>query len=155
MDGLVISRATPEDIAPVQAIARETLRRTASVFLGEETVAALIESGQTDDEISDHLSNLYVARAEGRIVGFAIFWEGFLHLMMVEISLHRSGVGTAILHWVEAQMRAAGHDRGHLQTFVGNAQAIGFYLRNGWVETHRDGPEAGDFARATFEKPLD
>lgn len=154
MEGLRISRATPDDIEPVQAIARETLRKTASVFLGEETVAGFIESGQSDDEITDHLSNLYVARLNGRIVGFAIYWEGFIHLMMVDVNLHREGVGTAILEWCENQMRAEGHERAQLETFVGNAQAIGFYLANGWAETRRDGPEAGDFAKATFEKSL-
>ncbi|KUJ80783.1 hypothetical protein AVO45_07060 [Ruegeria marisrubri] len=141
-------------MAPVQAIARETLRKTASVFLGEETVAGFIESGQSDAEIADHISNLYVARLNGRIVGFAIYWEGFIHLMMVDVTLHREGVGTAILDWCENQMRAEGHEQARLETFVGNAQAIGFYLANGWTEVHRDGPEAGDFAKATFEKSL-
>ncbi|TMV06443.1 GNAT family N-acetyltransferase [Ruegeria sediminis] len=154
MEGLRISRATTGDIAPVQEIARETLRKTASVFLGEETVAGFIESGQSDAEISDHFSNLYVARLNGRIVGFVIYWEGSIHLMMVDAKLHRAGVGTAILQWCETQMRVEGHDRAQLQTFVGNAQAIGFYLRNGWTESHRDGPEAGDFAKATFAKSL-
>ncbi len=138
----------------VQKIARETLRQTASVFLGEETVIGFIDSGQSDAEIAAHLPNLYVARVYSRIAGFVIYWEGFLHLMMVDVRLHRTGVGTAILAWCEAQMRAAGHDRAQLETFVGNAQAIGFYLRNGWAETGRDGPEAGDFAKATFEKFL-
>ena len=148
-----IRPAVDSDIRGVQEIAGRTIRACFPSFLGEEQATGFVESGLSDREIAEHRDNLFVMSDQGRIVGFSIILGDLIHLMMVDVALHRSGYGSLLLEWCEAEMRARGHSVARLETFTGNVQATSFYLKNGWRETSRDDDE-GPLSRSCFAKRL-
>jgi GNAT superfamily N-acetyltransferase len=88
------------------------------------------------------------------IVGFTIVFEDLLYLMMVDESRHRAGLGSQLLQYAERQLFAE-NDVIRLNTFDGNEQAVHFYLKNGWQETHREEDSDHGFVRRFFEKHSD
>lgn len=153
MSSWEIRAAEEGDIGDVQGIAGRTIKACFPAFLGEEQAVGFVESGLSDREIAEHRDNLFVMSDQGRIVGFSIILGDLIHLMMVDVALHRSGYGSLLLEWCEAEIRGRGHSVARLETFTGNVQATSFYLKNGWREIARDDDE-GPLSRSYFAKRL-
>ncbi len=118
----------------------------------DEGVDWFITSGESDKELENNLSNCDVLLRNGAIVAFTIYFDNLIHLMMVDISLQRIGVGAQLLTHTEQKLFSAGHSVIRLETFEGNMQAIGFYLKNGWVEVDRQKDTEHNIVRVFFEK---
>ena len=71
---------------------------------------------------------------------------------MVDVTLHRNGIGSKLLTYSEQQLFDHGNATIRLETFEGNHQAINFYIKNGWsLLKHEEDQEHG-FTRVFFEK---
>lgn len=154
MSGLVIRPARPDDIAALQALAREVIEVRYTPFLGEEMVAGYINSGAADAEIAKHQAHLSVAELDGALLGLVVCFEDLVHLLMTRLDQQRGGVGTALLRWSEQQIAARGYHCGRLETFTDNAQARRFYRKNGWFEVGFGAVEGAGVPLVFLEKTL-
>ena len=88
--------------------------------------------------IDDPDTNVAVLRREERLVGFGIMEylddEAYLVLFAVGKSSQRQGVGSALLHWLEAAARAAGSRRIRVDARRDNVAARCFYNQHGYHE---------------------
>ena len=154
LNKLTTRKAHENEISSIQAIAREVILARYPAFLGEEAVTAFIGSGQSDREFVEHRDNLYVLAEGDRLIGFTICFDAFVHLMMIKLDVQGNGFGSHLLEWCEGVIGGKGHKIARLETFLSNAQAVNFYLKNGWSEVERDSEDAGAFARICFQKSL-
>jgi GNAT superfamily N-acetyltransferase len=138
----------------MQEIARRTIDKCYRSFLGDEGVDWFINSGEADKELQKYINNCDVVIQENTIVAFSIYFEDLIHLMMVDVVLHRTGIGSKLLAHSEHQLIACGYITIRLETFEGNHQAINFYLKNGWSITMKQEDKEHGFIRVFFEKKV-
>lgn len=106
----------------------------------------LIESGLgwrwTDRRVMvslrDRNTNVAVARAAGRVVGFCIaryrMDVGYILLFAVDQAHRRRGLGTALVRWVEETALVAGIGIMYLEARLNNTGARAFYRTLGYRE---------------------
>jgi ribosomal-protein-alanine N-acetyltransferase len=91
--------------------------------------------------IADASTNVVVCREAGNLAGFAIMKygdeEAHLLLLAVDARRRRRGVGSALMHWLEATARTAGLGVIRLETRRSNAAAQAFYARLGYRQIAR------------------
>jgi GNAT superfamily N-acetyltransferase len=139
MNEIVIRKAQPDDLPEMQDIARRTIDKCYRSFLGADGVDWYINSGESDRELQKHIENCDVLLKENTIVAFTIYFEDLIHLMMVDVSLHRNGIGTRLLAHCERQLFARGNSTIRLETFEGSV-----------IKTQKD--KKHEFIRICFEK---
>lgn len=87
-------------------------------------------------QIDDPETMVLIASLDGEMAGFAIMRFGDLdaHLFLLAVapSCRRSGIGRALLGWLEESCRTAGIQNIRLEVRWGNRQARRFYLNNGY-----------------------
>ncbi len=147
-----IRSTQPGDLLQMQDIARRTIDKCYRSFLGDERVDWFINSGESDREIERHLSNCDVLLRGETILAFTIYFDDLIHLLMVDVSLHRTGIGSQLLAHTESCLFASGKMVIRVETFEGNQQAISFYLKKGWSLTRKQKDEDHGFIRLFFEK---
>lgn len=103
--------------------------------------------------------NVAVARQDGELVGFGIMEyleaDAYLALFAVRAESQRTGVGSALIHWLEASAAAAGAGRIRLDARRDNVPARSFYNEHGYHETEiRRGRYGGDVDGVQLEKWL-
>ncbi len=152
MSDLQIRKAQADDLPRMQDIARRTIDKCYRSFLGDEGVDWFINSGESDRVLQQHIENCDVLLIENAIVAFAIYFKDLIHLMMVDVCLHRTGIGSRLLAHSETQLFARGNSTIRLETFEGNHQAINFYLKNGWSVTKNEKDKEHGFIRVFLEK---
>ena len=152
MSGIQIRKAQADDLRRMQGIARRTIDKCYRSILGDESVDSYINSGESDRELQKHIDNCDVLLKENDIVAFTIYFNDLIHLMMVDVCLHRTGIGSRLLAHSETQLFARGNTTIRLETFEGNHQAINFYLKNGWSSTTKQKDKELDLNRVCFEK---
>ena len=152
MTDIQIRSAHADDLPTIQEIARRTIDKCYRPFLGDEGVDWFIDSGESDRELEKHLDNCDVLISNGSIAGFTIYFDELVHLMMVDVILHRGGLGSRLLAHSENQLFARGNTKIRLETFEGNNQAINFYLKNGWLVAKKEKDSEHGFTRVFFEK---
>ncbi len=149
-----VRKATGQDLATIQKIARETIDKSYRSFLGDVAVDWYINSGESDKELASHLDRCDVLTLDNEIAAFTIYFDDLIHLMMVDVKLHRSGLGSALLAHSESQLFSRDHQVIRLETFQGNTQAINFYKKNHWLVVKEEKDEAFGFVRVFFEKQI-
>jgi GNAT superfamily N-acetyltransferase len=97
---------------------------------------------------------VWVAHADGRIVGFASVWEreNFLHTLFVHPDFLRCGIGTALL---EACLSTRAANAGSpvamtLKCLAQNLTALDFYAARGWSRIGGGDSPEGDFVLLRF-----
>lgn len=89
--------------------------------------------------IRDASTNVVVIRRGGELLGFAIMRYGdddaHIPLFAVRVTQRRSGLGSALLAWLEATAGVAGIRSIRLEARAGNHAAKSFYARRGFVES--------------------
>lgn len=130
-----IRAANAADLPIIQSIARRTIDKCYRSFLEDEGVDGFINSGESDRELQNHIDSCDVLLRERVPVAFAIYFDDLIHLMMVDVDLHRQGIGSHLLAHCEKQLFDRGHAKIRLETFEGNNQAINFYKSNGRFTT--------------------
>ena len=109
MNDILIRKAQSNDLPIMQEIARRTIDKCYRSFLGEEGVDWFINSGEADKELQKYINNCNVVIQENTIVAFSICFEDLIHLMMVDVVLHRTGIGSKLLAHSEHQLIACGY----------------------------------------------
>lgn len=94
--------------------------------------------------IKDKETMVLVASSNGVLSGFAIMkfrdQESHLLLLAVEPKIQRTGIGAALLAWLEKSCRTAGMRRIQVEVRASNRKARKFYERSGFRVV---GQEAG------------
>jgi len=94
--------------------------------------------------VKDRETMVLVASSNGVLSGFAIMkfrdQESHLLLLAVEPKMQRTGIGAALLAWLEKSCRTAGMRRIRVEVRASNRKARKFYERSGF---RFDGHEAG------------
>lgn len=98
----------------------------------------------TEGNFRDSLAAGYgcwVAREDGALVAFAVVMPAVdeIHLLVIGVApeRQRSGLGAAMLEFVQAAARAAGMVRMLLEVRPSNGNALAFYRRHGFAEIGR------------------
>ncbi|MGH3389700.1 MAG: GNAT family N-acetyltransferase [Actinomadura sp.] len=119
----------------LQDLARRTIDASYRSFLGDEGVDRFIDSGTSDDHIETHFRQGHVHCMEvgGEAVGLIILDGPTIDLMMVDVRLHRQGLGKVLLSRAE-EMLFARYAELRLESFADNAAANAFYAACGWRE---------------------
>ncbi|WP_168200491.1 N-acetyltransferase [Allokutzneria sp. NRRL B-24872] len=111
----------------------------------EQTTPGILRRLSLDD------AKLFLARQDGRAVGFALVaprpqtLEVFY--LAVDPDAWGSGVGTSLLRDVDEHAREIGRDTLDLWVIADNDRAIGVYERAGWVATDEVQVDAGRVER--------
>ncbi len=143
--------AKPEDAQTVREIARRVIESNYTPFLGAEAVRGFIDSGQADQEIDEGMAHCMLMVCGGAVMGFAITRDALLHLIMVDTACQNRGYGAKLLAYIEGEL-FEDYETIRLQTFKENAQAVGFYLKNGWRITQETPVPEMEKTMLSFEK---
>ncbi|WP_341676438.1 GNAT family N-acetyltransferase [Niveibacterium sp. SC-1] len=124
-----ISMARPGDAVEIADMSRRLIEHGLPWSWRPERVARSIAARNT---------NVAVVREQGVLVGFGImeYWDEDAHLVLFAVrrESRRRGIGTAILHWLEASARVAGSERIRVECRRANAAARCFYNEHGYHE---------------------
>lgn len=143
--------AVPDDALPLQDLSKRVIMTNYAPFLGEDTVAAYVESGAVEREIADGLGATTVMLVDGALTGFAVVKADVLHLVMIAPEFQRRGYGSRLLAHIEQQMFAE-YPCITLQSFKNNDPANAFYRKNGWDELGGRKHEELDVQTVLFAK---
>ncbi|CAA0104431.1 Uncharacterised protein [BD1-7 clade bacterium] len=146
-----IRKSETQDLEQLKALSRKTISICYPCFMGDEVVSGYINSGASDEEIEKHSENTYVAINADVILGYVVVIDNLVHIMMVDPSQQRIGIGCQLLEFAENDIRKNGFTP-TLETFENNTQAVNFYLKNGWTITQKKKDSDFDFVRVYFNK---
>jgi GNAT superfamily N-acetyltransferase len=135
----------------VQEMARRTISTNYRSFLGDEGVDWFIQNGESDRYISENLGDCLVLTTQDRIVGFCVCLADLVDLLMIDQDHHRQGLGSLLLGHCE-RVLFQDHEEITLETFEGNAKAMAFYRKNGWLEKERKVDETSGSSKVVLIK---
>lgn len=129
LSNLAIRLATPADAFAIAALSRAEIERGLPWSWREPRVRRAI----ADPDI-----NAIVLGPPGALAAFGLMYfaddDAHLLLFAVHPTQRRRGVGTALLHWLEACARAAGARRIRVEARMDNVAARSFYNEHGYQE---------------------
>ena len=121
--------ATPRDAAAIAAMSREQIEHGLGWSWTESRVQRSIRDPDT---------NVAVVREGGVLVAFGImsYRDDAAHLLLFAVrrSQQRRGIGSTVLHWLEAVARESGAQRIHVECRRDNDAARNFYGEHGYAE---------------------
>ncbi len=147
-----IRKATPADLPVLEEIARRNINASYRPILGDKAVDHFIDSGDFDREIETHIKDMDVLVTNGKIAGFAVYFDGLIHLMMIDVNQQGCGFGTRLLRNCEYQLNRFGHKTMRLEISEENEQALNFFQKNGWQIARKDKDPDHNFTRILLEK---
>jgi GNAT superfamily N-acetyltransferase len=130
-----LRRAAREDVPAIISLCKETISEVYGPFIPKEIIRPWVEGSAVEGLVEEEWPRMVVAElgARGEVVGVAAASEDSVDLLWVRPSHHGEGMGTALLDFVEAEMRRRGHRTGRLSCFSENHRALNFYQRRGWT----------------------
>ena len=153
MSDLDIRLARPDDRRDLI----ELQRRASLAIEGEEVRQQLLDDPDIIDLDPEMIARneVFVAEADGRVVGFATIIahdgnDAELEGIFVEPSEWRKGIGMALIHQIEREAKAWGANRLHV---VANRRVEGFYKAAGFVVTGEARTQLGPIA-SLMVKPV-
>ena len=147
-----IEKLKREDLSSVQELAKRCIRESYQTFFSQEMIDWYINSGEADREISNYADNCYVLMEKHKLIGYNVFYDNFIHIMMIDPEFQGKGYGTRLLAFAELSMLTKGHPILKLETFLENKQAISFYEKNNWKISHQKREEELDVTKVFLEK---
>jgi ribosomal protein S18 acetylase RimI-like enzyme len=151
MSLILYRQATENDAQDLKDIAKRIINTNYVPFLGTDLTATFIESGMSDQEIDEGLTNCTLMMYNGQIIGFVITNKDILHLIMIDVPFQNAGHGSILLAYIEAEL-FLNYKCIYLQSFKDNELATQFYLKNGWIlVSEEEVPELGKIM-SQFEK---
>ncbi|QNE20757.1 GNAT family N-acetyltransferase [Kribbella qitaiheensis] len=145
---LKIRPATPADATPVTAIAQAAFelyipRIGRPPFPMTVDYAAAIDSGK-----------VWVADDRSTVIGFVLLEDQpdalLLDVIAVSPTAQGTGVGSALLAFVDTEAHSRGHHQITLYTNVAMTENLTYYPHHGYTETHREAFHG--FERVHFTK---
>ncbi len=124
-----IALALPADARRIAGLSREAVEHGLSWSWTGSRVLRSIHDGAT---------NVAVASRADQLLGFGIMKyrddEAHLLLLAVHAPMRHTGIGSALLAWLEASARVAGIGQIRLEARARNATARAFYRKHGFTE---------------------
>jgi GNAT superfamily N-acetyltransferase len=149
---LTIRPASLDDVEALTALSYKTIRVKYPEVIGAEAVEGYIASGAVPTYYRDRNAHMQVALIGDELVGACALMDDQIHLMMVTLDHHRSGIGAALLADGERRLFAEHAEIG-LESFRDNLQAVNFYQKHGWsISEHFEMPDYG-IAMVRMVKP--
>jgi ribosomal protein S18 acetylase RimI-like enzyme len=147
---VAIRFATAADAEPIARMSRDLI---------ETGLPWSWTPGRVRRSIADGNTNVVVVDAPDGLAAFGIMFhaddDAHLLLLAVAAGRQRSGVGSAVLHWLEAAARTAGARRIRVEARRDNDAARHFYSEHGYHErVIRPGMYSGVVAGLRLEKWL-
>lgn len=128
-----LRKAAKKDVPSIVKLCKDTISDVYAPFIPQEVLRPWIEGSAVEGLVEEEWPRMMVAEVEADVVGVAAASEDAVDLLWVHPSHHGEGMGTALLDFVEADIRKRGHRRGKLSCFTENHRAMNFYLRRGWM----------------------
>jgi ribosomal protein S18 acetylase RimI-like enzyme len=147
----LIRKAVTSDVSHLMALSRRTISASYRSFLGDEAVDAFIGSGAADRYVEENVGRCLVILRDEKVVGYAVWQDNLIDLMMIDDAAHRQGLGTLLLQQVEAALFQR-CDELILESFEGNQSANAFYRKNGWREVRKRFDEESSSRKIIFGK---
>ncbi|BCG96728.1 GNAT family N-acetyltransferase [Mesorhizobium sp. 131-2-1] len=145
MDNVSINRAIPADAKALATFAARLFRETYSADLTPSDLATYLSRSfgirRQQAEITDPLGAVFVASADGDIVGYshlaAADIEGalFLNRLYVDANWRGLGLASRLLEEAKQECRRCGVSSLRLTVYEKNTGAIAFYKRSGFIAT--------------------
>jgi GNAT superfamily N-acetyltransferase len=132
----MIRSASPADLDALIDLSRRTIRTCYAPFLGDESVEAYIGSGAVESFIEESIDRTHVILCDDQLAGYTSSKDDLLAVMLVDHTMHRRGLGRALLECVERELFGR-HETIKLESFEDNAVANAFYTAHGWHEAGR------------------
>ncbi len=147
-------KAVKEDIPNLIKFLKETIVEVYGQILSREILQPWVEGDRLRSDVNQLWPKMIVAEKEGEILAVAASLEDKVAFLWVHPAHHRKGIGSAMLHIVETELKKSGFKTAKLECFSDNDRAMGFYLAKGWklLSEEMDG-EAGAL-KMIMEKPL-
>jgi ribosomal protein S18 acetylase RimI-like enzyme len=121
--------ASMPDASAIAAMSRDLIEHGLPWSWRTERVARAIAAANT---------NVAVVREGVRLNGFGImeYWDDDAHLVLFAVrpARQRQGIGSALLHWLEASAQASGSQRIRVEARRDNDAARAFYNEHGYHE---------------------
>lgn len=147
---VAIRFATPADAGDIARMSRDQI---------EQGLPWRWTTPRVSRTIQDPATNVVVVGEPSAISAFGIMFyaddDAHLLLLAVRAGRQRSGIGSAVLLWLEAAARSAGARRIRVEARKDNASARNFYSEHGYHErTFRPGMYSAAVAGVRLEKWL-
>lgn len=124
---LPIQLAGAADAADIARLSRDTIERGLD---WSWTPARVMRS------VRDRATNVVVLRRHGTLHGFGVmkYGDDDAHLLLLAVApaQRRTGLGSALLRWLETSARVAGSRQIQLEVRRANVEARAFYRRHGY-----------------------
>ena len=150
MKAIVIKKVTPNEIAQLQAIGKETFTETFSSTNSEEDMKSYLEDAfsteKLKDELTDQNSEFYIAILDGDVIGYLkinhgpsqtdLKDENALEIERIYVlkAFHGKKVGQRLFEKAMEISKQRGVGYVWLGVWEKNSRAIRFYEKNGFVE---------------------
>lgn len=157
-----IREATVDDVDAIRQVARRSLEASYGEALGTDRIRRGLESWYSAEtlreEILEGASTLFVATADGSIVGFAQSYlasrretVGEIDWIHVDPEYRGRGVGSRLLERVERELRGRDATRIEGRVLLANETGTAFYEREGYTDA---GEREVDIGGETFRERL-
>ena len=143
-DDSPVRPADADDAAAIQRVARDAWHAAYDPVLDadriDETVSSWYDPPRlVEDDIEPSDRPLFVAVADGAVVGFAeaVPDDGLAHLYRIYVAPDHwgGGIGGRLLARTERVLREQGFDRLQLSVLAANEVGVGFYESHGFTRT--------------------
>lgn len=129
----MIRKALSRDLDLLKTLSRHVIQNNYAAFLEQDLIDDYINSGDADAEIESNLANMIVFQKAGQILGFCVYFDNLIHLIMVKPERQCQGVGRKLIEHAEKQIFRK-FKKMKLQIFDENGLAICFFQRLGFNE---------------------
>jgi ribosomal protein S18 acetylase RimI-like enzyme len=139
-----IRQATPDDVAEIRRVARESLAESYGHALDHELIDSVVEKWYDADDLAadlaDEDTHFVVAAEDGELAGFVQSYVvsrreviGEIDWLHVDPDHRGRGVGTDLLQALEGELLAAGVERLEGTVLVANEMGTEFYETHGFT----------------------
>ena len=146
-----IRKAIASDVDTLVDLSRRTIDASYRPFLGDEAVDSFIGGDAIREYVQQSIDRCWVILTNGTVVGYSVFKDDLIDLVMVDHERHRRGLGGELLAHVEEELLQSFREL-RLESFEGNDRANSFYRKRGWVEVDRRFDEDSGVNKMFFQK---
>ncbi len=144
MENVQIRRYELEDKEAIKALNKESIEEFGNSFRRPN----FPDLDEIEQVYLENNGEFLVATKEGEVIGIGALKKisdemAEVKRMRISPDFQRQGIGKLILDELEKRARELGYKTLELETSINQPGAQTFYIKNGYNETKREGPEEG------------